>query len=309
MSRNRAPKNHYSPVFSNQPWADETNHYLCWKRRYDLGFIQKEREGRKNWGWERKLWSEETEQLLGRELENPVAHVYEKLLNLGEPEEEERLKWAQFLRSQAVRTPTFMRYESLALQAAGVTEMPAKDKVGCECCLDLAEVTGRRWLVIEAHPEDYFIRTDNPVFQTSFLWDPAAVLYYPLSPRRCFVAAAMPAGWNAQDEADAPRPTFYLELDKGIAHMLNFYLSRSADESIIMHPSDASSISQAMFSETVGAYPQPPFDLHRTGLDELEAARTSLRYIMSKADGLQYPDFAAPEVLTWEHLAEVRGPA
>lgn len=299
MGRKPKQKTHYAPKLANKEWADETNHLRCYKRRYDLGKIIQKPEGRKNWGWKLNLWSEETETALDRELETPVMPIYTKLLNLQELSTYERTKWAQFLRSQIVRSPNFMRYESWAREHFGIEKLPGHHRIGCECCVDLTEITGRRWLILEVEDDSYFIRSDCPVFHTSFLWDPGAVVFYPLSPRKCFVATAMPDGWSPVKEAKSPHITMHQPISKIVVYMLNFYMSKSADESIVMHSHDAGIIDETMFTQTLGVYPQPPFDLHGPDDGSLEEARESIRMIMSAADGHEYPLFNPKDLPDW----------
>lgn len=287
--------NHYSPVFTNAPWAED-NHYVCWKRRYDVSAIAKEESGRRQWGRQRKLYSKSVELALDRELETPIAQVYRKLANYEEPAEGERIKWAQFLRSQIVRTPLFMRYEQAARDCLGIEEEPLHDRVGCEQCSDLADITGRRWLLLRAHEDEYFVRTDSPVFHTGFLNDPATVLCYPLTPRLCFVATDMKPDWDPLTASQTPIAMGGVPLEKGAAHMLNFYFAKSADESLILRPSDSGIIDQQMFTDVMGIYPQPPFDLHRPQTDELFEAKESIRKLMSAVDGQEYSEFNAQEV-------------
>ena len=192
-----------------------------------------------------------------------------------------------------------MRYEKFCRVRYGITEGPVHDRVGCEYCSDLTFVTGRRWLLLDAHDDDYFIRTDNPVFLTSFLWDPGAVLYYPLSPRRCFVATAMPSDWDSAAASASPKPTLYMKLDKGDAYLFNYHFAQRAERSIIMHPDAGDEISDAMFGDTVGACPQPPFDLHDPNQAGVEECLESIRLIMSGADGVNYPPIVFPEVPRW----------
>jgi len=293
--------NHYSPVFANGPWA-EGSHYACWKRQSDEGIVIQEPKGRKQWGRQRRLYSSSIEVALDRDIEASVSPIYRKLLNFQEPLEYERIKWAQFLRSQIVRTPSFMRYERAAKNMLGMHNEPDHDRVGCEECHDLVEITGRRWLLLLAHDDDFFIRTDNPVLYTGFLSDPATVLYYPLSPRLCFVATTMGTDWDPQNKSLTQVSMVNMPLLKGAAHMLNFYFAKFADESLVLRPSDSGTIAQEMFSDVLGIYPQPPFDLHRPQAHEIAEAMESIRSLMSVVDGHKYPEHSVDELPGFESI-------
>lgn len=87
-----------------------------------------------------------------------------------------------------------------------------------------------------------------------------------------------------------------LMLPKGWAHVLNFHLARCAEKSLILSPKDDSYISDFTFPKVLGAYPQPPFPLHAVHDENLEDAYVSIKYIMSKADQVNYGDWDVHEI-------------
>ncbi len=282
----KLPLSHYSPVFTNKPWADDEGYISFFSCSYS-NTVKKSTKGTKQWGRKRGIYTWAVEDALNTELENDAAIIYNKILNCNDLNSEERIVWAQFILSQLVRTPTFIHYENFVKSKFNLTDKPAHDRVGCKECTDLSFVANRDWCLLVAHKDDYFVRTDNPVLQTGFIERPDSCLFYPLSPRICFVACSMPSNWNAF--IDYPNETIGRELDKGGAHMINFYLAKAAKQSLIISPKHDGIIADEMFSEVLGKYPQAPFSLHVLDSTEENEAYNSIQIIMSAADGLNYP--------------------
>jgi hypothetical protein len=285
---------HYSPKFSNKAWADN-NEFISYYRCPHKLTVEKSIKGRKEWGRKRGLYIRAVEDALNRELENEAAPIYEKILEFGELNASERVIWAQFLLSQLVRTPTYMRYEKLALSISGCTESPSHDRVGCRECDDLNFVVNRDWCLLLAHEDDIFVRSDNPVFQTGFIERPETCLFYPLSPKVCFVACSMHAKWDGY--SDSPSETRGVILSKGGAHFINFHLAKATGESLIVSPKHDGDIADGMYRELLGAYPQPPFSLHRLERGTTDDdAYESVRMIMSRVDHYDYPKWRPMEL-------------
>lgn len=284
----KQPLSHYVPKFSNKYWADESSfmsYFLC----EHTASVRKGNKGKKQWGRKRGIYSLEVEKALDKDLETKTAPIYEKLVSYSEPNKEERFIWSQFLLSQLVRTPSYIEYEKTAIKLAGVELSPEHDRVGCLNCLDLNYVANRNWLLLKAHKDDYFVRTDNPVLQTGFIELNDSCLIYPLTPSLCFVATTMGREWNAFVENK--NPTIFFEMTKGWSHMVNFYLAKCAYRSLILSPKHEGVISDHMYTEILGAYTQPPFSLHVTESSKAKSAYESIRYIMSVCDGFEYPDW------------------
>src|SRR5262249_49453579 len=152
-----------------------------------------------------------------------------------------------------VRTPSFMRYEAAARQLTGTNGEPAHDRVGCEDCGDLAYVANRDWCLLASEDGDSFLRTDNPVFMTGFLGQPGTALYYPLSPRICFVACSMPSSWDPTlAPAGANEQCAAYTLLKGGASLIDFYLAKAADESAIVNPRFDTTVLRTMLTQVLG---------------------------------------------------------
>jgi hypothetical protein len=285
----KPPLSHFSPVFANQPWANDEG-YLSYYRDQHRRRVERILKGRRQWTRRGGLYSWKVETALNRNLENNAAQVYAELLSFRELNTDQRLTWAQFLLSQVVRTPTFMRYEFAARRMFNLHETPVHDRVGCKECGDLVCITSRDWCLLLAHPDDYFVRSDNPVLLTGFIERPETCLFYPLSSAICYVACSMPSDWEPLSSSRDQLPTFYgLELEKGGAHFINFHLARAAQDSLILSPSHDGSIAAAMFTEVLGLYPQPPFLLRSPAHEEMHAAFESIRSLMSIVDGFDYP--------------------
>ena len=281
----KPPLSHYSPKFANQPWANDEGYlsyyYDCHQQKVMTAW-----RGRRQWGRRRGLYSWKVERALNEELENEAAQVYKALLGYRELNPEERTIWAQFLLSQVVRTPTFLRYEAAVRDAFNITHTPDHDRVGCKECGDLRWVTSRDWCLLLAHQDDYFVRSDNPVLLSGFVERSETCLFYPLSAYLCFVACSMPTGWEPWSSAS---PAFFgYEMQKGGAHFINFHLARAAGESLILSPRHDGEVATAMFTDVIGQYPQPPFSLHAPHPREMFDAFESIRMIMSSVDGVNY---------------------
>jgi hypothetical protein len=287
----RQPKSHFSPVFANKRWGDETSHVLSYFRDPCRELVRKAPKGARQWGRSRGLYSWKVERSLNIDLENEAALVYEKLCAFDEITLADRIIWAQFLMSQMVRTPTFIRYEKRIREALEIEEEPMHDRVGCKECMDLTCITSRDWRYLLAHADDHFVRSDNPVLLTGFVERAQTCLYYPLTPKLCFVACSMPVGWVPvhPEESDLNQMQG-CQLEKGGAHMINFHLARAADRSLMLSPRFDGRVAEAMFGDVLGSYPQPPFSLHHVAHPrEIDQAYESVRRIMSFVDERPYP--------------------
>lgn len=290
----KPPLSHYSPKFANKAWADKDGYTSYFSCPYSSE-IKKSPKGRKEWGRKKGLYTWDVENSLDQNLENEAKPVYEKICSYKEVTFRERIVWSQFILSQLVRTPTFMRYENKACEMFGITEKPKHDRVGCKECIDLNYVANRDWCLLVAHEDDFFVRSDNPVLQTGFNERSETCLFYPMTPKLCFVACSMPKSWNAL--SDNPKKTCDYQLSKGAAHLFNFYLAKATSESLIISPKHDGVVAEKMFGDILGLYPQPPFSLHILNSNlETEKAFESIRILMSKTDGVQYPRWRPTEL-------------
>ena len=284
----KKPLSHFSPVLANKYWeAGEgyLSYFYCPYRKA----VHTEPKGRRQWGRKRGLYTWDVENSLDNDLETKVGPIYEKILSFCELSVDERYLWSQFLTSQLVRTPTFLRYETEVCKKLGITEKPDHDRVGCLECGDLHYIARRDWIYLIAHKDDYFVRSDNPVLQSGFIERQKTCLFYPLTPKVCFVACSMPDEWDPF--SSHPKETGGYELEKGVAHMINFHLARAANESLIINPKHDGIIAEKMFSDILGIYPQPPFSLYSPHSSECEEAYNSINRIMSWVDGVDYPSW------------------
>ncbi|MCD9490246.1 DUF4238 domain-containing protein [Photobacterium phosphoreum] len=291
----KKPLSHYVPKFSNKYWADDSNFMSYFSGEYTSS-IKKEPRGYKQWGRVRGLYSWDVEHALDRELETKVAPIYGKLAEINELNQNEKLIWAQFILSQLVRTPSFIKYEQKAKELSGKDFIsPKHDRVGCAHCLDLNYIKNRDWMILIAHDDDYFVRTDNPVLLTGFVEKEDTCLYYPLTPKICFVACSMHSNWDAFE--DNLNPTLVYNTTKGWAHMLNFYLAKCAGQSLILSPDHDGLIADNMFKQVLGIYPQPPFLIHKIeNIEEYDSAYKSILHIMSEADNYNYPEWNVADI-------------
>ncbi|GAF87395.1 unnamed protein product, partial [marine sediment metagenome] len=99
------------------------------------------------------------------------------------------------------------------------------------------------------------------------------------------------------------------ELEKGGAHFINFHFARAAGESLIISPEHDGLIAETMFLEMLGEYPQPPFSLHTSSVDEINDAYKSIQRIMSETDGIDYPAWLPFELEPYYQLKSRAGVA
>ena len=228
-------------------------------------------------------------------MENKAGLIYEKILTFDEITYDERKLWAQFILSQLVRTPSYIKYEKKAKEILYYPENPVHDRVWCQQCGEIYYIANRDWCLLLAHEDDFFVRSDNPVFQTGFIERPETCLFYPISPKICLVICSMPADWSALTHQ--PRETCGYKLDKGFAHFYNFNLVKGASESLIISPEHDGGIAEVMFGDMLGAYPQPPFLLHTVNNpNNSKTAFESIRILMSKTDKCEYPNWQPNEL-------------
>ena len=281
-------------MFSNKPWANEQGFISYYECNHSQS-IKKGPTGRKQWGRKRGIYSKDVEHSLDQDLENKAAPIFEKLISIEEISISERKKWAHFLLSQIVRTPSFIEYEQHACDLAGIDQKPDHDRVGCEECGDLHFVANRDWCYLFAHEDDYFVRTDNPVLLTGFIERPETCLFYPLTPKICLSVCSMHSGWNPYKHA--PQEMMALELSKGMAHMFNFHLAKCTQRSLIISPEHDGLVSESMFKDILGMYPQPPFPIHvLESSSSADEAYESVRRIMCSLDGIVYPEWSISEI-------------
>lgn len=289
----KPPLSHYTPKFANKAWADNdgyTSYFSC----TNSNEIKKSPKGWKQWGRKRGLYSWSVEKSLDQDLETFAGPIYEKMVSYNELSESERVIWSQFMLSQLVRTPTYMKYENKSRELFGISEEPKHCRVGCKDCLDLNFVANRDWCLLLAHEDDFFVRSDNPILQTGFIELSNTCLFYPLTPKLCFVACSMPSEWNAF--TNKPNKICGYQLAKGGAHLFNFHLAKSAGESLIISPKHDGAIAEKMYGDVLGIYPQPPFSLHILNGNSPEDAFESIRKIMSYTDGFEYPNWRMDEL-------------
>lgn len=184
----------------------------------------------------------------------------------------------------------FFSYAEKARELSG-DSTPWKDTiVGCIECQQSKFIACRNWAILTAHEDDFFIRTDNPVYLTGFIELDESTLFYPLTPKKCFVACSMPSHIPILKGTEPPFPKLTgIQLEKGDAFSINFELSKSASKSIILQIDDESAAYETLLTQTLGVFPQLPFFLHsvKDYGGELDAME-SLLHIMSATDQISY---------------------
>jgi len=284
-------KNHFAPKFANKKWAINGQYMHYYKSGFSGDVVVKPK-GWKSWGSRKNLWSKFVEKELSKDLEDEAAIIYQKLIKFKELNQEERMKWAQFILSQLVRTPSFIKYEKYAKESlfSPIETHLDHDRVGCEQCGDLYWISQRNWLLIVLKEDFEFVRAASPVFATGFIDRPASSIFYPLTPRLLWVARSMPEGWKPDWQLGHIGSYHGKEQSNPFSYLLNFYLIRSSNE-FIARSSQNSEILKKIAEGTLGAFPLPPFSLHILENETEDKAFESIKIIMSLCDGINYPDW------------------
>lgn len=297
MTKVTKNKNHFSPVLANKHWTNEElgwsykYYYLC-KHRGQVIDSHKD-IGKTAWGYELNLYSQDLENRLDSELENESATLYEKLIAGEILDFGQRMKWAQYIITQAIRTPSFFRYRDHIEKINGGDFSYKNTILGCAACEENKFIASRDWIILRAHHDDFFIRTDNPVYMTGCLDNPTTAIFYPLTPKLCFVACSFVETVLLPKGMSMPFPKQeFLQLEKGDAYHINFELIKSASDSVILAKSDNNEAVRQIALDVLGAFPQIPFMLSsaNSALGELLVIE-SLTELMSTVDGVRYPNY------------------
>lgn len=285
--------NHYVPVFTSKYWKDKDNEwcfkYYC-KLSHNNKVVNKIKKGERSWGNQKNFYSQALENRLDVELENPVGPIYTKLIEEELLTWNERLKWAQFLITQSVRTPSFFKYRDEVETYINGDFSYRESILGCIDCDINKLVAERNWWILKAHEEDYFIRTDNPIYLTGCIENPDTTIFYPLTPNLCFVMCSLiPLQMllRAAEKLDPQQK--YFQLEKGDAHAINFELLKSASSSVILRVNHNSEMFNYMACSVMCVYPQIPY-LMMSATDEISQHKVDeeLTSIMSRLDGIDY---------------------
>ena len=97
--------NHYSPKFTNRPWANSDGLIISLRRDAGSRNIVRGRTGPNKWDAERHLYSQALEDALAS-IESRVAPVYCKLLANNPLTPTDRLIWSRWILCQFSRTPS-----------------------------------------------------------------------------------------------------------------------------------------------------------------------------------------------------------
>ncbi len=287
---NKTNKNHYVPSFTNLAWKDRGKNWQFKTYSKKNGQIiehKKNSIGRRSWGSKDSFYSQNLENLFRDEIETPCLDLYKKLINQEILTYPERVKWSQFIVTQAVRTPSFFNYRKKAGELQNDDFNFNESIVGCIHCEENKLIADRNWIILKVHEDDHFIRTDNPVYMTGFLENDTTTIFYPLTPNLCFVACSqifLQKLMGLQPKQD------YLQLEKGVAYAINFELLKSAHETVILRVENNSELSKYMIKSTLGIFPQIPYFMMtaNNGIAEYEATK-QLTHLMCITDGIEYP--------------------
>lgn len=281
-------RNHFSPTLANTHWAQDhpdsrySYYHFCTNRK----FFVKSKNGlsKKSWGFQENLYPQVVEDEFANKIENDAKFVYEKMLGDLNLSHSERVSWARFILTQAMRTPSYIKYRELATKITG-RSFEISDILDTDSYGRLEHILRRSWIVLKAAEDDFFIRTDNPVYMTGFIELPDTVLIYPLSPKMCFVACSIPKGQEHNENMLQKR----LQLEKGDSFRINFELAMSASRSLILSGDDDCQAFELLCKKVMGKYPQIPFLMGLPG-SEMQSIRVAdmIVNLMRQADEVNY---------------------
>jgi hypothetical protein len=258
--------NHYSPVFTNRPWANENGMIVRLRREPGRFGVRRGRTGPQEWGGEHHLYPQPLEDDLAR-FESEVAVLYQKLLGGELLNPIERLLWSRWILSQFARTPTFL-LELAGFEEDVLAQFPefsrdfswaetgAKLDAAIEHISDFGQndrlipfIIVRDWLVLRPAPGEFFIKGDVPVVIRGALIDDNAQIVYPLSPTHCFVATALdkfpPRQIQAECTMKPGRTAQYIRL-----------VARCAEREVICHPQHYSRHLESLIGDIIGTSPR-----------------------------------------------------
>ncbi|MDP1636623.1 MAG: DUF4238 domain-containing protein [Candidatus Nitrotoga sp.] len=254
--------NHYSPKFTNEPWANSDGLIISLRREVGSKNVVRGRTGPKKWGAEKHLYSQELEDALGR-IENRVAPVYCKLLANDPLTPKDRLIWSRWILCQFSRTPSHI-LELAGLEEDVLASFPAFacDFTPCEIQAKIDAATNgvldfqdneqlipfivlRDWMVLQPAAGEFFIKGDVPVVIHGALVDDNATIVYPLSPNHCFVATVLsgfpPHQIQAEYRLKPGEASYYMKL----------VAARAACE-VICHPDHCSEELELLVASALG---------------------------------------------------------
>jgi hypothetical protein len=253
--------NHYSPVFSNQLWANKHGLIRSFKTG-STGDIVRGRTGPVEWGAEKHLYPQELEDALAK-FEHRVKRLYHKLIKGELLDPVERVLWSRWILCQFSRTPSFMielaKLEEDVLSSfpdfsdfAASIDVDAKFNAALENIQSISSgnallpfIVMRDWIVLRPAPGEFFVKSDVPVVIQGALVNDDAMIVYPLAPDRCFIATVLdrfPPTQVQEEYQLRPRETeYYLRL-----------VASCADLEVICHPDSASSSLELLLQETLG---------------------------------------------------------
>ena len=148
--KKQTKKNHFSPVFANRYWTSEENgwvysYYYYSKNRKKVVKANRDK-GKTAWGYKKNLYSQEIEDRFDKELENESAQLYEKLVDGILLNTDERMKWGQYIISQALRVPSFLKYYDKLLEIGDYDSSYKDIVIGCPSCHENKYIACRNWL-------------------------------------------------------------------------------------------------------------------------------------------------------------------
>ena len=259
---NQTINNHYSPISTNDPWANSDGLITSLRRKAGSRNIVRGRTGPKKWGAEKYLYSQALEDALER-IENRVAPVYRKLLANEPLTPKERLIWSRWILCQFSRTPSYI------LEFAGIEEDVLASFPGFACDFTPGEIQAkidavtngvlnfqdseqlipfivlRDWMVLRPAAGEFFIKGDVPVVIRGTLIDDDATIAYPLSPVHCFVATVLSGFPPHQIQAE-------VSLKPGEAAHYIKLIAACADCEVICHPDHYSEELKQLVASVLG---------------------------------------------------------
>ena len=252
----RTRRNHYIPRFSTKHWANSRNEVMVFSRGLD-GSVKAEPQRVASWAAELNLYPQHIEDYFSS-VEKHAAGVYRKLLTGQALAGPDRQNWIIFLICQIFRAPRhisstllFLRKMSKDKDWPYPTTPEALVKAWEYNFADEGPALSfypyfdkKKWLVLEAHGDDSFIQTDEGLLVVGPLKDESSIVFFPLSPRKCFVAGPFEE-WLLSVKHE--------RLSPGEATHISGLLAANAHKTVISRTDDDSEVLRNLLGHTLAS--------------------------------------------------------
>lgn len=244
-------KNHTVSKGTNKHWCGETNELKV----FDGQTIHI--KGLNVWSVVKKIYSKETEERLGKEIETYVIPIHDRIIkNLSNNNPidfsvKDKLLMADNICAQIYRTKMFIdisNYIGIDQKSSCSTHL-----IGCECCIDYKILSEKTWYFIVSD-SDIFVKNDNALSYIGFGDDGYRKIVYPLSPKITLVVSD-----SGSERQELSFDIIKVKSSDPICNIINSISLLTAYETCIL-PTHFSNDMEIL--ESLSIEPQVPYALH-----------------------------------------------